>query len=121
MIDDSNYNRNLFCAFPRDIRFDNGLYDVKPENIRFITPRNSRGSKYYSIVCKDKIRIIDENDASTINNDKTRVIPLTRIFEDVDTSLCAICMTEEKFFIYEPCGHFYVCEACNNTIKKNGI
>ena len=119
VIDDTNYNCNLFCSFPRDIRCENGLYDVKPENIRFITLQNPRASKYYSIVCKDKIKIIDENDASSINT----VIPLptTRIFEDVDTSLCAICMTEEKFFIYEPCGHFYICEACNNLIKKNGI
>lgn len=116
VIDDTNYNRNLFCSFPRDIRFENCLYDVKAENIRFITLQNQRGSKYYSIVCKEEIRIIDNASTTVISP------PLpTRIFQDIDTSLCAICMTEEKFFIYEPCGHFYVCEACNNSIKKDGI
>jgi len=96
VIDDVNYNRNLFCAFPTNIRFENGLYEVKPENIRFITLQNQQRSKYYSIVCKDEIRIIDEN----VSSISKTIIPPTRIFEDTDTTLCAICMTEEKFFIY---------------------
>ena len=41
-----------------------------------------------------------------------------KIYQDVDVSECAICLTNEKNTIFNPCGHFYCCDVCSKQIKS---
>ncbi|CCU55446.1 inhibitor of apoptosis 4 [Adoxophyes honmai entomopoxvirus 'L'] len=115
-INDTRYNRNilsiniltfllkyfLFCNFPRNLRKLNKIYRVKLEDIKLITGKTR--DYYY----------ISRNNIELLNNIKFEDI---KIYSDKDMDNCIICLDNEKFYIYIPCGHFYVCKFCQKNIK----
>lgn len=34
-----------------------------------------------------------------------------------DDSICAICRSESKYFVFGPCGHFHTCKSCGLSLK----
>ena len=102
------YFNEANCQFPRDLRVENRIYEVPADSISLI----SRSKNYYNIK-KNSIKIIDEIDNLTM------VLIKIKVFEDVSSDDCAICMTNEKCMIIVPCGHYYTCEECISKIKKS--
>lgn len=111
VVEDDRYFKNLFCQFPRSIRLENRLYVVKLENIRIICGRRK---DFYKILKPQDIRIVDEVE---YQKQHSGVHFISRIFQSED-ELCAICMDQERFIIYQPCGHYYVCKECSIQLKK---
>ena len=97
------YYNTANCQFPRDLREEGRVYEVKPEDITLIT----RTKNYYNIK-KSGIKILSDLD----------LISTLKIFEDTQSDDCAICMSEEKCMIITPCGHYYTCASCTTKINK---
>jgi hypothetical protein len=99
----AGYYNDANCMFPRDIRAAGRKYRVHRWNVSLIT---TRGKYYYSV--KTGIEVLpDILDASQI-----------KVFEDASTDECAICMTENKSVIVNPCGHYYMCNTCCHSVDK---
>lgn len=88
--------------FPRDIRVAGRKYRTHTSNVSLIT---TRGKYYYSV--KTGIQILDE---------QTTKPEEFLIFEDESMEDCAICFTEKKSVIVNPCGHFYMCGTCSTGL-----
>jgi hypothetical protein len=38
------------------------------------------------------------------------------IYEDEGTTECAICLSEPKNTVVNPCGHYYMCSGCADSV-----
>ena len=99
------YYNDANCMFPRDIRIAGRKYRVPSFNVSLIT---TRGQYYYSV--KSGIEVLDNPMAMRPEEIK--------IFEDTTTDECAICMVEKKSVIVNPCGHYYMCTACCQSVRN---
>ncbi len=98
-ITSGSYFRDANCMFPRDLRVEGRRYRVRP---RAVTLISTRGKYYYSIKPSD----IEVVDTSNIH-----------IYEDEGTVECAICLTEPKSMVINPCGHYYMCGTCAPAVR----
>jgi hypothetical protein len=102
-ITSGGYFRDANCMFPRDLRVDGRRYRVPPYAVTLI---NSRGKYYYSITPR-LIEVLQEAvDTSNIH-----------VYEDEGTVECAICLTEPKSMVVNPCGHYYMCGTCATSVR----
>jgi hypothetical protein len=92
--------------FPRDIRVVGRKYRVPRRHVSLIT---NRGRYYYSV--KTGIEVLNDAGGVTMRAEEIK------IFEDTTTDDCAICMTEKKSVIVNPCGHFYMCGGCASHVN----
>lgn len=104
----SGYYTSANCQFPRDIRYDGGLYRVRPEDIRLVT---TRGKFYYSINA-NAVTVVAED--GIVANGTVLSKPI--IYEDADTTECCICMCVEKEIVFG-CGHLYTCTSCSHRVS----
>ncbi|CAG2161655.1 unnamed protein product [Oppiella nova] len=95
----SSYYTDANCQFPRNIREENTLYSVPPEAIKLIIRPTS---KYYRI---------DPKLITVIQNVSKRAL-IKKVFTDAENDECIICMSEKKYYVFSPCGHFYICKEC---------
>lgn len=101
------YYHDANCMFPRAIRQLGRRYSVDRGGVRLIT----RASKYYYSVSGD-IKIIESAGASA-----SASVPLhIETFEDKECAECAICFANAKDTVIGPCGHFYTCKTCADTL-----
>lgn len=99
------YYKEANCMFPRDLRVEGRKFKTNSWNINLIT---SRG-KYYYTVGKSSIETLTEAAIVDLSN--------LKVFEDTSTDECAICMSEPKSVIINPCGHYYMCNTCSGSVK----
>lgn len=88
------YLKDANCQFPRDLRAEGLRYKVNP---MYVTLVKSRGKHFYSIPA-GVAWIVDNTDVGT-------KLP-TKVFEDPDMDLCAICLERPKESVFAPCGHY---------------
>ena len=102
------YLINSNCQFPRDLRVAGRKFKVPAEYVKLMT---QHGKYFYSIKNKSVIQIIDDGEhlADVMKN--------TKIFEDVGTTECAVCLCAEKDTVFIPCGHYYTCGECSKMLK----
>ncbi len=93
--------------FPRDLRVEGRRYEM-PANA--VTLVYTRSKYYYSATSKSSIKIIEE--VPTIDTANITV------YEDTESTDCAICFAVEKSVVFYPCGHFYTCGDCSNRITN---
>jgi hypothetical protein len=98
------YYRDANCQFPRDLRVEGRHYKVSPSIISLIT---TRGKYYYSVTNRGAIQVVD---ATNID------LNALKVYEDTDTTECAICMSAPKDSVMYPCGHFYTCDECSKKL-----
>ena len=102
-ITNGGYFRDANCMFPRDLRVDGRRYRVPPHAVTLI---NSRGKYYYSITPR-LIEVLQEVvDVSNLH-----------VYEDEGSTECAICLTEPKSVVINPCGHYYMCSGCATNVR----
>ena len=101
------YNPHANCQFPRNIRAENATYTVKSSDITF----RYKGNCLFYHIAKHNIQILNNDN---INNN-TIVIPTE--LEIFKTPECVICLEEESYIIFMPCGHFCTCMDCNKMLK----
>lgn len=99
------YYSDANCMFPRAIRMAGRKYRVPRACVSLIT---TRGKYYYSV--KAGIEVLEE--AVVLKPE------MIKIFEDTTTDECAICMMEKKSVIVNPCGHYYMCTACCQSVRN---
>lgn len=99
---DARYSTAANCQFPRAIRSKGRLYSVPPRAIQVIC---TRSSKYYWINPK----------LITIEGDDSTKIDIKKIYTDDATEDCVICMDNKKYYVFGPCGHFYICKECKDA------
>lgn len=109
------YLINSNCQFPRDLRIAGRKFKVPVSDVKLMT---QRGKYFYSIKKKNNIEIIKDNEPSSIINEVLRDnLKNMKIYEDSDTSDCAVCLSEVKSIVFIPCGHFYTCKSCSQRLK----
>ena len=90
--------------FPKDLRVEGRRFSCKSYDVNLIT---SRG-KYYYTISKSGIKVLpDILDPTSIT-----------VYEDTSSDECAICMTNPKNTIINPCGHYYMCNTCAVSVKS---
>ena len=96
------YYNDANCMFPKDIRKEGTKYKVPRWCVSLIT---TRGKYYYSVLSGIEVlpTVLDAKDI--------------KVFEDASTDECAVCMSEKKDTIINPCGHFYMCSGCAHQVK----
>lgn len=94
------------CQFPRAIRKENTLYEVPSADVSLVTRSGNRA--FYQIKHRN-IRIVNEEDRLPPEDFK--------VYQDHGDDDCAICLSEQKHYVFGPCGHFYVCKQCVNQLK----
>ncbi len=102
-ITSGGYFRDANCMFPRDLRVVGRRYRVPAWAVTLIS---SRGKYYYSVTPSAVVVLSDVDDTSNIH-----------VYEDEGTVECAICLTEPKTMVINPCGHYYMCETCASSVK----
>lgn len=100
-----NYFNDHNCQFPRAIRIENTLYEVPAADVTLVT--NGRNKAFYRIK-RSNICIV--RDVPTPTRD-------FKVFQDCEEDDCAICLSEQKHYVFGPCGHFYMCRSCANHLK----
>jgi hypothetical protein len=109
------YLINSNCQFPRDLRLAGRKFKVPVEDVKLMT---QRGKYFYSIKKKTNIEIIEDSDSSNIAAEILRDnLKHMKIYEDADTSDCAVCLSDVKSIVFIPCGHFYTCKPCSQQLK----
>ena len=109
------YLINSNCQFPRDLRLAGRKFKVPVSDVKLMT---QRGKYFYSIKKKNNIEIIEDGDSSSITTELLQNnLKNMKIYEDSDTSDCAICLFEVKSIVFIPCGHFYTCKPCSQLLK----
>jgi len=103
------YLINSNCQFPRDLRIAGRKFKVPVADVKLMS---QRGKYFYSIKKKTNIEII--SDITEILRDNLKNM---KIYEDVETSDCAVCLYETKNIVFIPCGHFYTCKSCSGRLK----
>ena len=101
------YNHDANTQFPKNIRKAGRKYKVPKEYLKFRS--GPRGTFFYSIKCKNQIKICDEDIDINLKNIK--------IYGD-KSEPCCICMENEKELVFIPCGHFCCCQKCFNKLKS---
>lgn len=99
-----SYYTDANCQFPRSIREAERLYSVPPEAIKLVIRPSS---KYYRIDPK-KITIMQDVDKRAL---------IKKVFTDAEKDECIICMSAKKYYVFAPCGHFYICEGCKEGVS----
>ena len=110
----SGYLINSNCQFPRDLRVAGRKFKVPVADVKLM---NQRGKYFYSIKKKTNIEIISDGDASDITEILRDNLKNMKIYEDVETSDCAVCLSDVKSIVFIPCGHFYTCKSCSQQLK----
>jgi hypothetical protein len=112
------YLINSNCQFPRDLRLAGRKFKVPVEDVKLMT---QRGKYFYSIKKKTNIEIIENSDSSDSSNIAAEILrdnlKHMKIYEDADTSDCAVCLSDVKSIVFIPCGHFYTCNLCSQRLK----
>jgi hypothetical protein len=103
----NSYYTNANCQCPKNIRIANMKYYVKKSNI-VLTKHNNSGKYFY--------RINGTIIPFETNNDNT-IIPTT-IFNDETELICIVCFENPKNIIYNPCGHYNMCNECYSKLRK---
>jgi hypothetical protein len=103
------YYHDANCMFPRDMRLPGRKFRVRQANIRLITSRNKY---YYSAGSRTEIEVLSDADATAESLKKLK------IYEDTTAPECAICFAAPKDTIIDPCGHFYMCATCAQTVTQ---
>lgn len=101
-ITSAGYYKDANCMFPKDLRVEGRKYKCKSYDVNLIT---SRG-KYYYTISKAGVEVIAEVDLANL-----------KIYEDTTSDECAICMSEPKSVIVNPCGHYYMCGTCGTSVR----
>lgn len=94
------------CQFPRAVRIENTLYEVPIGDVSLVT---SGGNKAFYRIKRANIRIVSEDHTPARD---------FKVFQDQGDDDCVVCMSEEKHYVFGPCGHFYVCKQCANKLKS---
>jgi len=108
------YLINSNCQFPRDLRIAGRKFKVPVADVKLMT---QRGKYFYSIKKKTNIEIISDGNASDITEILRDNLNNMKIYEDVETSDCAVCLSDVKSIVFIPCGHFYTCKSCSERLK----
>lgn len=108
------YLINSNCQFPRDLRVAGRKFKVPVADVKLM---NQRGKYFYSIKKKTNIEIISDGDISDITEILRDNLKNMKIYEDVETSDCAVCLSDVKSIVFIPCGHFYTCKSCSVQLK----
>ncbi len=101
-ITSAGYYKDANCMFPRDLRVAGRKYKCHRYDVNLVT---SRG-KYYYTISKSGIKVLEEIDLADL-----------KVFEDTTSDECAICMSNPKSVIVNPCGHYYMCSDCGKAVK----
>ena len=112
------YLINSNCQFPRDLRIAGRKFKVPVADVKLIT---QRGKYFYSIKKKINIEIISNGDASDIAEILRDNLKNMKIYEDVETSDCAVCLSDVKSIVFIPCVHLYTCNPCSQRLKTYPI
>lgn len=125
-ITSAGYLNDANCRFPRHLRTDGAQYKCSPDNVSLITSRN----KYYYMIAKAGITVIGAAGgagaasagagAGAVGDELNELITgmsNIKIYEDTCMSDCAICLTNPKDTVINPCGHFYMCATCAVKVK----
>ena len=108
------YNHCANCQFPRNIRCEGRAYTVPVGNITFT--KNS-SYKFFYRVRKDNIKILDEtNQGEVEQGEEQRDLTEFKIYGDNEDPDCCICLDNAKDSAFYPCGHYYCCGTCANTL-----
>lgn len=102
-----NYFNDHNCQFPRAIRIENTLYEVPATDVTLIS---QGGNKVFYRIKRSNICIIRDDLPFTPATD-------FKVFQDINEDDCAICLSERKYYVFGPCGHFYVCRTCVDQLK----
>lgn len=104
-ITSDGYYNDANCMFPKNLRVEGAKYVVPVGDVSLVT----RTNKYFYSIKKNNIKVIE----SAINKET-----VTKIYEDLDVSECAICLDSPKNIIIRPCGHFYLCAICAQSVTN---
>lgn len=91
------YYNNANCQFPKNIREEGMKYIVPTSDI---TLSEIKGKYFYRIKKHNIIKCNNINHISKVFN--------------VDNEPCVICLTNEKIWVIIPCGHYILCNECND-------
>jgi hypothetical protein len=97
------YLNQANCQFPRDLRVEGRRFEVPAHFVRLV---QLRGKHFYSVP-RGVAKVIDFDQQNAI-----------QIYEDEDSSECAICLCEPKQMVFVPCGHYYCCNSCTRRLQK---
>jgi hypothetical protein len=109
-----NYNHRLFCSISRQLRHENAIFSVPENDITFIQSKANR-TNYYRVKTtrlQHLTNLVEQTKSSAI--EKSNFV----LYQDTEEQTCAICFTENKFYVFQPCGHYYICETCYRFIQK---
>lgn len=108
------YFNDANCQFPKDIRTAGAGYRVRARDVKLIT---TRGKYFYSVKNRDLITPIPLEEAREAI--KPRALPpdQLKIYEDAGMEECAVCLTEPKSVVLNPCGHYYMCGGCAGMVR----
>lgn len=98
-----NYFGHLNCKFPKKLRVENKIFSVDSDYISLI--RKYGQKDFYSVKFK---YILEENEIKFQGE----------IFQEVDQDECCICFDNNKYYVFVPCGHYYVCKNCGIKLEK---
>ena len=100
----SSYYTDANCQCPKNIRIADMKYYVKKSNI-VLTIHNSSGKYFYRI-------------HGVITPFENNIIVPTTIYNDETELICIVCFENPKDIIYNPCGHYNMCNECYSKLKK---
>lgn len=93
------YYNDANCQFPKNIREEGMKYIVPNSDITLACGSNG---KYFYRIKKTNIR-------------KCKYSEVNKVF-DVDNDPCVICLTNNKKWVIIPCGHYILCDDCNDFL-----
>ena len=99
------YKHDANCQFPRNLRVEGRRLGVSAHDITLVA---SRGSYFYRVRANNVV-ILDENSVDDFKDMK--------IFGD-ETEECVVCMSEQKYSVFGPCGHLSCCKPCANILYQ---
>lgn len=105
------------CQFPRAIRREGVHYRVKSSDICLVTQRSKW---FYSVRRGAHIEILPGRpDRSGLPDLGGATVPVhLKVYEDKDTNECAVCLENPKTIVFDPCGHYYVCNVCATRLSQ---
>lgn len=113
----AGYNPRANCQFPRAIRAAGREYTCPAEDIKFA---ESSHHKFFYRVNKKNVIVVNDNNDNNLgnnNNNEELAVDLANLkIYGTDSKKCCVCMDENKDSIFHPCGHYYCCGTCANTL-----
>ncbi|PHT96540.1 hypothetical protein BC332_34534 [Capsicum chinense] len=97
----NNYFPNLNCQFPKALRVENQIYRVSAKDVKLV---KNRFRDFYSVGRKNIVLVEEDFGQAHI-----------KIFTEENNETCCVCMDAQKFYVFIPCGHFYVCKVCQDS------